>query len=665
MVTEHIEETVERLKAALRQAAHEYYVLDNPTISDAQYDRLFQKLLEIEAAHPELVTPDSPSKRVGAPPSGEFKQVTRHIPMLSLDNVFDLADFKAFHARMLKLLPGTFDLDPLYVVEPKFDGLAVEIVYRDGLLVQASTRGDGLCGDDITPNICTIRSVPLNLRRKIDLEVRGEVLFETSKFKIANELRIASGKSPFANPRNAAAGSLKQLDSRETAKRPLDFYAYGIAESIDGATQTSILDYLEDCGFKVSEYSRYGLTAYEVIDYYEELLSQRDGLPYEIDGLVVKINSTDQQKILGENSHAPRWACAWKFPAQENTTVVKSIDYQIGRHGTITPMARVAPVKVAGTEIRNVTLHNFTQLKGLDVRVGDTVFIHRAADVVPYLTRVVLEKRPEGTVPIEPPAACPVCGAKVVQAEGVVAIYCSSQTCPGQLKARLAHFIGKDCWDLDGIGARFTDMLVDLGMVKHPLDLFALTKDQLLSLDRMAEKSVGKILKVIDERRSVPFDRFLRGLNISGLGRTVSRILSQNFDGIRALINATPEQLSSIEGIGEVVAQSVSAGLKAMIAPPAPEMQQWLAAITITYPKKEAPLSNALNGKSFCVTGKLSQPRDDVHAWISSRGGKISSGVSKKTDYLVCGADAGSKMAKAEKLGVTVISEVELQAMAA
>lgn len=656
-------QTYTKLKDVINFHAIQYYIHAKAQISDADYDKLYQGLIELERKYPELVTADSPSQRVGAPPSGDFGKVAHAVKMLSLDNAFELVEFDAFHKRVAKLAETE---DIIYTLEPKFDGLAVKLYYEDGVLVKAATRGDGTTGEDVTANARTIRSIPLAIKNKAPVNINGEILFEKAKFHVANQLRINEGKQPFANPRNAAAGSLKQLDSRETAKRPLDFYAYGIDDALDThhiTTQTEVIAWLSAYGFKISAANRYDLNYRSVIRAWTMLEAHRNELPFEIDGSVIKINSLALQKKLGFTSHAPRWAIAWKFPAIEATTKVLHIHCQVGRSGALTPVARLAPVQVGGTTVSNVTLHNEDQIRRLDIRVGDTVFVRRAGEVIPEITEVSLGLRPEGTVPFKMPKNCPVCGAPVTRKEGEAATYCTNRTCPAQLKAWIRHFVSKDVYEIDNFGSKLVDALVDNGMVSHPLDIFSLTVDQLAGLDRMGPKSAAKVVESIKAKQEIPFDRFLMGLNIPLLGHTVSRLLMENFATLEALYKATPEQIQSIEGIGDGIVANIITGLFEIAhAEGKDNLDRWLTTVNIKYPEKtETPAKSNLCGETFCVTGTLSEPRDAIHRLIIANGGKVVTSVTKKLKFLVCGDKAGSKYDKALKLGITCVSEETLR----
>ena len=661
---EELKPMVEKLKGLINYHMNLYYVEDNPTISDAEYDQMFMTLVKTEQKYPELVTPDSPTQRVGVSPIGDFKKIPHQNKMLSLDNVFDDSEFDTFDDRMRTL---TETPKIVYTAEPKFDGLAVRLYYEDGILVAAGTRGDGSIGEDVTANVRTIRSVPLRIPSLQPTEVTGEVVIERSKFKKANELRIASGKQPFANPRNAAAGSLKQLDSRETSKRPLDFYAYGLKTSPATETQSQSLSILSEWGFKISNLNRIAISEKGVREYYQELIEQRESLPFEIDGMVIKVNDFNLQEIIGTNSHAPRWATAWKFPPIEQTTTILDIECQVGRRGTITPVARLKPVQVAGTVVSNVSLHNEDQIKRLDIRIGDTVFVRRAGDVVPEITSVVLDSRPEDSRPYKMPEHCPVCSSAIVRFKGEAASYCPNRTCAARLKSWLAHFTSKDVYDIEGFGEKLCDTLVDNGMVKHPLDIFYLSISQLSSLERMGEKSATKLVANIQTKTDIPFDRFLMGLNIHMLGHTVSGILMDNFSSIDELMNASPEYLQSIEGIGEGIANSIVTGLQDIrTGSEVDNLDRWLRTLTIQLKCEEPDLDahaglDTLGGKIYVVTGTLSEPRAVIHEMITAYGGNVATSISKKVDYLVCGEKAGSKRAKAEKLGIQIISEDDLR----
>ncbi len=654
-------ETVRKLKETLTYHAYRYYVLNNPEISDADYDKLFQGLITLEQKYPELVTPDSPSQRVGAPPLDGFEKFTHPIKMLSLDNGFEESDIEAFCKRMEKLI-GEETI--LYTCEPKYDGLAVKLYYEKGILVRAATRGDGSTGEDVTANIRTIRSVPLKLTDDRSLEVVGEVVFEKAKFKTANELRVAAGKQPFANPRNAAAGSLKQLDSQETARRPLDFYAHGL-ENFEGLTGHDHVLYLFNCyGFKTTRLNQINLTHEQLPVAYGVLMDFRESLPVEIDGMVIKVQEKLYQDRIGFNSHAPRWAIAWKFPAIEKTTIVEGIDCQVGRTGALTPVARLKPVYVGGATVSNVTLHNEDQIKRLDIRVGDTVFVRRAGDVIPEIVKVSTDLRPDSTIPFEMPRTCPVCGESVIREEGEAVTYCPSRTCLAKLKAWLRHFVSRDVYDIDGFGGKLVDQLVDTGLVKHPLDIFGLNIEDFLELERMGKKTATKLFLTLQKSKIVSFDRFLMGLNIPLLGHTVSRLLAENFDTLDDILHVLPEQISKIEGIGEGIAANIIKGfIDLSTGAPEDNLDRWRSIIGIRYPVKDVktPTTAHLDGMTFCVTGTLSEPRDAIHQLILDNGGQVSKSVTKKISYLVCGDKAGSKKEKALKTGITCISEDDLR----
>lgn len=679
----------------LRRYAHEYYVLDAPSVPDAEYDRLFAELQALEAAHPELITTDSPMLRVGGKPLPEFSQITHKVPMLSLNNAFEDEDIVAFDKRVRDGLGAD---EVAYDVGPKFDGLAISLVYVDGVLVQAATRGDGATGEDVTQNVRTIRAVPLRLSGEnlpAVIEVRGEVLMLKKDFARLNEEQAARDQKTFANPRNAAAGSLRQLDSRITATRRLTFFAYGVAQCEGVALpgeQSAIMDFLAGLGFPVC-HERARVTGAEgLLGYYRAIGEKRTNLPYDIDGVVYKVDSLAQQAELGFVSRAPRWAIAHKYPAQEELTTVEAIDIQVGRTGALTPVARLAPVFVGGVTVTNATLHNEDEVRRKDVRVGDTVIVRRAGDVIPEVVSVVLEKRAMRDVPgadlftpaqepVSPefvmPKVCPVCKSRTVKGEDEAVTRCTGGLfCGAQRKQALWHFASRKALDIDGLGDKIVDQLVDVDLVKTPADLYALTLEQLAGLERMGEKSAQNLLAGIAASKSTTLPRFIYALGIRNVGEATARDLAKYFGSLDVLMQLLPDEenerrqniarrldlLVQVPDVGPIVAQSIvdffaEAHNRDVVAA--------LMASGLNWPVIEvnAAAEGPFTGKTFVLTGTLpTLSRDEAKAMIEAAGGKVAGSVSKKTSVVVAGAEAGSKLAKAEELGVVIWSEDDLRA---
>jgi DNA ligase (NAD+) len=658
------------LRRELEAHNYRYYVLDQPIISDAEYDRLFQELVTLETKFPGLATADSPTQRVGAPPLEAFPSVQHRLPMLSLNNAFDAADIEGFDRRVREGL-GVDAVE--YAAELKFDGLAISLMYEEGAFVQGATRGDGFTGEDVTANLRTVRTIPLRLQA-LDppkrLEVRGEVLMFRADFDRFNRQALERGEKVLVNPRNAAAGSLRQLDSRMTAKRPLRFFAYGVG-IMEGAalpdTHAGQLEWLAALGFPVDSHRRVMSGAAELMRYYEDMQALRSGLPFDIDGVVYKVNAIRQQRELGFVSRAPRFAVAHKFPAEEATTTVEAIDVQVGRTGAITPVARLKPVFVGGVTVTNATLHNEDELRRKDVRIGDTVVVRRAGDVIPEVVMVVIEKRPADARVFAMPAECPVCRSPVVRlAEEAIARCSGGLICGAQRKQSLLHFASRRAMDIEGLGEKLIDQLVDGDKVATPADLYRLDLGRLAELDRMGEKSARNVLDAIERSKQTTLARFIYALGIRNVGETTARDLAAHFGSLDSLMAADEEALLAVQDVGPIVAQSIRQffGMRenrAVVESLRNVGVQWAD----TPPKAAAPVG-IFTGKVFVVTGTLpAMTRDEAHALIEAHGGKVSKSVSKKTDYVLAGADAGSKLAKAEELGVTVISEDELQRLIA
>ncbi|WP_345848678.1 NAD-dependent DNA ligase LigA [Shewanella algae] len=662
-----IENEIDQLISTINEHNIRYYVDDNPSIPDAEYDRLMQRLKMLEAEHPELQRSDSPSLRVGGLALAKFEQVTHLKPMLSLDNAFSEEDFAAFHKRVTDRV-GEFS----YCCEPKLDGLAVSILYRDGVLERAATRGDGAVGEDITENVRTIRAVPLKLRGDDYpplLEVRGEVFMPKAAFEALNERNRVKGDKLFVNPRNAAAGSLRQLDSKITASRALAFYAYALGvvepESFPLAnTHLGQLQQLKTWGLPVSSEIRLAKDLSEVDDYYRDIMARRSALAYEIDGVVFKVNSIEAQQTLGFVSRAPRWAIAYKFPAQEEMTLLEGVDFQVGRTGAVTPVARLKPVFVGGVTVSNATLHNADEIARLGVKVGDTVIIRRAGDVIPQVVAVVPEKRPEGAKEISFPEQCPVCGSQVERLEGEAVARCTGGLfCEAQRKEAIKHFASRKALDIDGMGDKIVEQLIDKELVESPADLFSLTASALTMLERMGLKSATNLVQAIEAAKQTTLAKFLYALGIREVGESTAANLARHFKELDALKQASVEQLIEVEDVGAIVAQHVA---HFFAQPHNLEVIDKLLAAGVTWPAIEAPSEDEqpLKGQTWVLTGTLSQmSRTDAKAQLEALGAKVSGSVSKKTDCVVAGEAAGSKLTKANELGVKVLDEAGLLAL--
>jgi DNA ligase (NAD+) len=650
-----------QLRSQIAQHDYRYYVLDDPLISDAEYDRLMQELRALEAAHPELVTSDSPTQRVAGAPSDAFGEVVHQVPMLSLDNAFTEEDLRAFDRRIHERLERRGDLD--YVAEPKLDGLAVSVIYREGLLERAATRGDGVTGEDVTANVRTIRAVPQRLRGQAPplFEARGEVFMAVAGFERMNQLARERGEKVFVNPRNAAAGSLRQLDPRITAGRPLSafFYGVGVIEGVPlPAQQSELLELLRAQGLPVSPETRtvHGLEG--CLAYYRRIGERRSSLPYQIDGVVYKLNSRADQERLGFVSRAPRWAIAHKFPPDEVFTAVKDIGFQVGRTGALTPVARLEPVFVGGVTVSNVTLHNIDEVHRKDVRVGDTVVVRRAGDVIPEVVSVVLDRRPEGTVPVELPARCPVCHSQVLRAPGEAVARCTGGfTCRAQRQESLRHFASRRALDIEGLGDKIIEQLVERKVVRTPADLYALTAAQLAELERMGEKSAANLVAAIDRSRRTTLPRLLYALGIREVGEATALALARHFGTLERLMEADEAIIQQVPDVGPVVAAHVAAFFAAE------DHRRVIGALReqgVTWPDMTVPsrAPQALAGSTFVITGTLAaMTREQAEEALTARGAKVSGSVSKKTSFLVAGSEAGSKLAKARELGVPVLDE--------
>ena len=660
------------LRSEIRRHDRLYYTEAKPEISDEQYDALLRELVALETEHPQLVTADSPTRRVGERPLEGFEHVAHAIPMLSVDNTYSAEELREFDGRVRRGLGETaFD----YVVDPKIDGVAVTLRYEGGQFVVGATRGDGRTGDDITQNLRTIRSVPLALDGDdwpAVLEVRGEVFWPRADFDRTNEQRIADGQEPFKNPRNATAGTLKQLDSKLVAQRGLVFQAhgYGMIEPFPAkvALHTELFDRFKTWGIPTSPFARECVDIDAVAAFVDEWAERRGRIDYETDGLVVKVNQLALREELGTTSKAPRWCIAYKYAAEQAETRLVSVDFQVGKLGTVTPVANLEPVELAGTTVRRATLHNFDQVRRLNLHMGDMVVVEKAGEIIPQVVRVVEEQRAKRAAAVEPPAACPACGGEVVQDEGGVYLRCINPACPAQIVERLKYFCGRDQMDIDGAGAKLVEALHEQGLVSSYAELYRLRerRDALLELERMGEKSADNLLAGIEASKQRPLARVLAALNIRHVGASTAELLAEHFGDMDALAGASEGDLQAVEGVGPEMAASVrqwfeSESGQATIA----ELKA--VGVNMAQPRTaHASAKRVLEGKTLVVTGKLEKyGRKEIEARIKELGGKAAGSVSKKTDYLVAGADAGSKLEKARKLGVEVLSEAEFEALVA
>ncbi|OQX87434.1 DNA ligase (NAD(+)) LigA [candidate division KSB1 bacterium 4484_87] len=664
MDIEQAKEQISQLRKQINYHNYRYYILDEPEISDAEYDRLMRKLQALENQFPELITPDSPTQRVGAAPLEAFESYTHATPMLSLDNGFDEGEIREFDARLRKMLPPNEQVQ--YVAEPKFDGLAVELVYENGVLTVGATRGDGVVGENVTQNIKTIKSVPLRLiDREIPpperLEVRGEVVIPIKDFEKLNLRREKSGEPLFANPRNAAAGSLRQLDPKVTASRPLDifFHSSGQVTGYTFRTHWEFLDTITKWGLKVSPLKRLCRSIDETFAFYSELMKMRENLPYEIDGMVIKVNDMAQRATIGEKTRSPRWAIAYKFPARQEITQIIDIIAQVGRTGTLTPVAIMKPVRIGGVEVSRATLHNQDEIDRKDIRIGDWVVVQRAGDVIPEVVKVIESRRTGNEKKYQLPNKCPVCGSHVVRLPDEVAHRCQNMSCPAQLKQQIKHFASRNAMDIEGIGNKLVDQLVDSGLVKNAADLYFLSKNQWANLDRLAEKSASNIIDALEKSKRVPLERFIFALGIRFVGEHSAKLLAQHFRSLENLKKATYEDLLEIHEIGPQSARSI---VEFFAEPKNLQTIERLleAGVTIEKGKEADAGEKPLAGKTFVFTGALENfSRNEAEKLVESLGGRATSSVSKNTSYVVVGKDPGSKAEKARQLGVTMLSEDE------
>ena len=660
---------MDELKAAIHKHDELYYVHDRPEISDFEYDKLLSELSAIEAKHPELLSPDSPTQRVPGAPLDKFEKVKHRIPMLSLQNSYSIEDIQAFYDRLLKNVPSDQRLE--LFCEPKLDGLAMELIYENGLLTGALTRGDGETGENVLSNIRTIRSIPLKLKTSSPpplLEVRGEVIFFKSDFLSLNEAQEEKGLMTFANPRNAAAGSIRQLDAKLAASRPLRFFAYGFGakKGVDFRTQLEAIQYFEHIGLPVlkesmdgQSISRTAANAMEAMKYYESLLRLRQNLPFDIDGCVFKVNSLQLQEELGFIARSPRWATAAKFAPEQSQTVIENIVVQVGRTGALTPVAVMTPVDVGGVTVTNATLHNQSEIDRKDVRIGDTVVIQRAGDVIPEIVKVVIEKRPPRAKPFRIPEVCPACSTAAVQSEEEVISRCPNSLCPARLKESLKHFASRRAMNIEKLGDKLIETLVDRGLVKSFSDLYKLSHETLSGLDRMGDKSARNIMENLNKSRSASLHRLIYGFGFRFVGEQNAKGIADHFGSWSALLNAKNEDLLAIPGIGEKVAQSLATEFSR------PEIRREFENLIASgvQVQQANQAAGRLSQKTFVITGTLPEGRDAVKDLIESLGGKVGSSVTKKTNFLLAGEDAGSKLEKAQSLGVKILNWSDFQTM--
>lgn len=669
-------ERVAELRRQINHHAYRYYTLDSPVITDYEYDQLMQALRTLEDEYPALVTPDSPTQRVGGDPLPQFEKVTHPIPMTSLGNAFGDEDMAAWLRRLERLLPAEVDSTTLeFVVEPKIDGLAVALTYEDGLLVRGATRGDGRVGENVTRNLRTVGSIPLRIPLQGDtppparIEVRGEVYISLPDFEALNRRQVEAGERPYANPRNTAAGSLRQLDSRLTAQRPLSFFAYqiGYVEGMTIDTQWAALNTLRDLGFRVNPDVHLATSLADVLSYIRSWMNNRGQLNYEADGAVVKLNRFDLQQHVGATSHSPRWAIAYKFPAQERTTKLLAIEVNVGRTGKVTPNARLEPVNIGGVIVREASLHNFDDIARKDLRVGDTVFVKRAGDVIPQVLGPVPDLRPEAAVPYEPPQVCPSCGEALVSAEDEVAVVCVNAACPAQLVRGVEYFVSNSGMDIDGFGSKNAALFVEKGFIHDLADVYYLDREALLALEGFGEKRVDKLLAGIETSKTQPLNRVITALGIRGVGGVAARALAEHFGTLDAIAAADREALEALDGIGPQIAASI----REWFAVPANRQvleKLQTAGLQLSRPEPERvaeDMPQPLTGLSFVITGSLpGLSRDEAATRIAAAGGKVTGSVTGKTDYLLVGENpGGSKFNKAQQLGTPQLDWDDLLAM--
>ena len=667
-----IEQRLNELRDQINYHLYRYHTLDDPLISDAEYDKLFNELKEIEAQHPQLVRPDSPTQRVGAEPREGFEKVTHPIPMTSLGNAFNDEDMRSWLTRLAKLLPDNLTVDDLeFVVEPKIDGLAIAITYEEGVLEQAATRGNGVVGENVTANVRTVKNVPLRIPTQPDgpaapsrIEVRGEIYLPLADFERFNQQQAEKGGKIYANPRNSAAGSLRQLDSKITAQRPLALFAYaiGYVEGADLTTQKETLDYLKAQGFAVNPDILFTSSFEEVLDYIQRWMSRRAELAYDVDGAVVKINDFAVQQHLGVVGNTPRWAIAYKFPAQEATTKLLEIRTNLGRTGQITPYAVLEPVNIGGVTVRQASLHNFDDLAKKDIRAGDTVVVKRAGDVIPQVIKPLLELRPPDSQPYEPPSRCPVCAEATVRLGDDIALFCVNAACPAQLVRQVEYFVSRGAMDIEGFGIKIGEQLAQAGLIKDIADIYFVTREQLFTLEGFAEKKVDNLLVALEASKQQPFERVLIGLGIRYVGSAVAGLVVAAFPSMAAIQSASQTALEAVEGVGPRIAQSIVTWFERPANQQVVEKLRQAGLQLEASQPSSSPASQTLAGAIFVITGTLpTWSREEAKAFIEQHGGKVTGSVSAKTSYLLAGEKAGSKLSKAQELAIPIIGEDELK----
>ena len=659
------EREIEKLRREIEEHNRRYYVDAAPAISDYDYDRLFARLKKLEAEHPELVTPDSPTQKVGGEPIEGFAQVEHEVQMLSLDNSYSVEDLTEFDQRVRRALPTGEKI--AYVAEMKIDGVSVSLLYRGGLLVRGATRGNGRVGDDVTTNVKTIRSVPLRLTGEFDpdeeIEVRGEVYMPRDEFEKMNEERAAAGEQQFANPRNATAGSLKLLDSKTTARRPLSIFLYWLRrkDNLMPPTHSACLEQIRSFGLRVEPNFKVCGSLEELIAHIETWDSKRSELSYETDGIAIKLDSLSQQRSIGVTSHHPRYAIAFKYPPEQKPTKVAGIEVQVGRTGKLTPVANLEPILLSGTIVKRATLHNEDEIKRLDIREGDTVLVRKAGEIIPQIISVMKEKRTGAEQQYAFPEKCPVCGTPVIREKGEADYRCPNAFCDAQIRERLQHFTSRQAMDIENLGPSLINQLVDGGLVHDFGDLYSLRKEQFAALERMADKSAENVLAGIEKSRRAPLSRLIFALGIRHVGQRTAQLLAEAFGSIDALASADEAQLTAVSDVGPTVAASIGEFFGQERAKRVIEKLR-AAGLKMEEEKREAG-PRPLDGLTFVITGTLSRPRDEIKREIESAGGRVSSSVSKKTSYVLCGEDPGSKRDSAEKLGVPIIDEIRLKEM--
>ncbi len=654
-----IQKRMEQLNRQLEYYAAKYYVDDAPEISDYDYDMMLRELADLEAQYPQYASPVSLTKRVGGAVLDKFTPVVHEVPMLSLQDAFSFEELRAFDARVREVVT-----DPQYVLEPKIDGLSASLEYRDGVFFRGSTRGDGINGEDVTENMKTVRSVPLTLTEKLpEIEVRGEVYMPRKVFETINAQREAEGQPRFANPRNAAAGSLRQLDSRVAAQRKLDILVFNLqrAQGFESNSHSQTLDRLRELGFPTNSYYGPYSDFEKVLEQIEILGENRDMLPFDIDGAVIKVNDFAQRELLGTTSKVPKWAVAYKYPPEIKESRLNEITIQVGRTGVLTPNANFDPIRLAGTTVSRATLHNIDFITQRDIRIGDTILVRKAGDIIPEVVGIVAQKRPQNSVPYEMPTHCPSCGGAVVREEDEAAVRCVNPACPAQLQRNIEHFCSRDAMDIEGLGPAVVSQLIGAGLLSCSADLYRLRREDLIQLERMGEKSADNLLAAIDRSRSAGLDRLIYALGIRQVGKQASKVLAETFGNMDALMMAEEQQLVGIHDVGQITAQCIT---DYFALTQSKDLVARLKAAGVDMSYKKVAGGNRFLGYTFVLTGKLEKyTRDRAAALIEEQGGKVSSSVSKKTSYVLAGEDAGSKLDKANALGVAVISEQEFEDM--